>query len=95
MGMVTSIQKTKAIAFGQLYPVPFQWTIHVEQLEVVLHLKYLGVIFTAHTGMSLTFGPLKRNMSAAWALLKPNMRACNVYTLWAFSSGSIWCVFQV
>ena len=36
----------------------------------MLQLKYLGVIFTAHTCISLTFGPLKRNMSAAWALLK-------------------------
>ena len=70
MGMVISIRKTKVIAFGHLYPVPFQWTIHGEQLEVVLQLKYLDVIFTAHTGMSLTFGPLQRTMSAAWALLK-------------------------
>ena len=69
-GMVISIQKTKVIAFGHLYPVPYQWTVNGEQLEVVLQIKYLGVVFTAHTGLSLTFGPLKRNMCAAWALLK-------------------------
>ena len=36
MGMVISIQKTKVIAFGHLYPVPFQWTINKGQLEVVV-----------------------------------------------------------
>ena len=70
MGMVISIQKTKVIAFGHLYPVPYQWTVNGEQLEVVLQIKYLGVVFTAHTGLSLTFGPLEKNMCAAWALLK-------------------------
>ena len=58
MGMVISIQKTKVAAFSQLYPVPFQWTINGEQLEVVLQLKYLGVIFAAHTrGCLLLLGP--------------------------------------
>ena len=70
MGMVISIQKTNVIAFGQLYPVPFQWTINGEQLEIVHQMKYLGVIFMSRAGLSLTFGPLKRNMCAAWALLK-------------------------
>ena len=70
MGMVIHIQKTKVIAFGHLYPVPFQWTINGETLETVLQIKYLGVVFTAHTGLSLTFGPLKTKMCAAWALLK-------------------------
>ena len=70
MGMVIHIQKTKVIAFGHLYPVPFQWTINGETLETVLQIKYLGVVFTAHAGLSLTFGPLKTKMCAAWALLK-------------------------
>ena len=65
MGMVIHIHKTKVIAFGHLYPVPFQWTINGETLETVLQIKYLGVIFTAHAGLSLTFGPLKTKMCAA------------------------------
>ena len=95
MGMVISIQKTKVIAFGHLYPVPYQWTVNGEQLEVVLQIKYLGVVFTAHTGLSLTFGPLEKNMCAAWALLNASMGVCNAYLLWASSSGCTWCVFQV
>ena len=70
MGMVISVQKTKLIAFGHLYPVLYQWSINGEQLEIVLQIRYLDIVFTAYIGMSLTFGPLKRNMCAAWALLK-------------------------
>ena len=50
--------------------MPFQWTIDGETLEAVLEMKYLGVIFTAHTGLFLTVGPLNTKMCAAWALLK-------------------------
>ena len=95
MGMVIHIQKTKVIAFGHLYPVPFQWTINGETLETVLQIKYLGVVFTAHAGLSLTFGPLKTKMCAAWLCSNANMGACNVCPLWASSSGFTWCVFPV
>ena len=70
MGMIISVPKTKVIVFNHPYPIPYQWTVSAELLEIVSQIKYLGVIFTAQGDFSPTFGHLRRNMCAAWALLK-------------------------
>ena len=70
MGMIISVPKTKVIVFNHLYPIPYQWIVSAEVLEIVSQIKYLGVIFTVQGDLSPTFGHLKRNMCAAWALLK-------------------------
>ena len=68
--MVISVPKTRVMIFNTAFPGPLQWTCGGEQLEIVSEFKYLGIIFSALYGMAVTFSRLKKNMFAAWALLK-------------------------
>ena len=70
IGMVISVPKTKVLIFNTGFPGPLQWICEGEQLQIVSEFKYLGIIFSALYGMAPAFPKLKKNMFAAWALLK-------------------------
>ena len=70
ISMIVSTNKTKVMVFSPCMSGPYQWWCGDTLLEWVPQYKYLGIVFDAVQGISLTFDKLKNKMLGSWAQLR-------------------------
>ena len=70
IGMVLACPKPKSSFSTLLFLGHCNGLVGVSNLKFVSEFKYLRFIFSALYGMATAFPKLKKNMFAAWALLK-------------------------
>ena len=70
MAMVISIPKIFVLVFNLAFLGPYQWTINGAAVQIVSHVKYLGLVFHREAAFSPSFVNLKQKMYGAWALLQ-------------------------
>ena len=71
VGMEVSAEKTCVLVFGPPRAARgLRWTCGGAPLQLVTEYKYLGVLFTAAKGVGGAFGRQRRQLFAAWTVLR-------------------------